>query len=114
MNINEMKVGELLQLAKLFQNGETQLPDLNGEEVKIVILQRGWVMVGRYHRNGSECKLTDAYNVRKWGTTKGLGEIAMNGPTSDTVIDKIPDTTFHALTEIASMVCTESKWKKYL
>ncbi len=59
----------------------------NNGELKIVILQRGWVMVGRLERNGSDCKLHNAAVVRKWGTTKGLGEIAQNGPTKDTVLD---------------------------
>lgn len=41
-------------------------------DVRIVILQRGWVMVGRYSQNGDECSLTDCSTIRAWGTTKGL------------------------------------------
>ena len=39
----------------------------NGD-VKIVILQRGWVMVGKFERNGSDCKLNNASVIRNWGT----------------------------------------------
>src|SRR5665213_3172947 len=56
-------------------------------DIKIVVLQRGWVMVGRFERDGSECKLHGASVIRNWGTTKGLGEIASSGPTSSTKID---------------------------
>ena len=42
---------------------------------KIVILQRGWIMIGRLERNGSDCKLHNAATIRSWGTTKGLGDI---------------------------------------
>ena len=45
-------------------------------DIKIVILQRGWVMLGRFERNGNDCKLHNSYVVRRWGTTKGLGELA--------------------------------------
>ena len=47
-------------------------------DIKIVILQRGWVMIGRFEKNGSECKLHDASVIRNWGTTKGLGESFSN------------------------------------
>lgn len=29
-------------------------------DIKIVVLQRGWVMIGKLERNGSECKLHQA------------------------------------------------------
>ena len=56
-------------------------------DIKIVILQRGWCMVGKFERNGTECKLFQASVIRIWGTTRGLGEIAQNGPTEDTRLD---------------------------
>ena len=83
-------------------------------DVRIVILQRGWVMVGRYLRAGDDCALTNCSVIRLWGTTKGLGEIAEGGPTSKTVLDKCPTARFHALTIVASLDCVESKWRKHL
>ena len=84
-------------------------------EVKIVILQRGWVMVGRLERNGSECKLTQANVIRIWGTKKGLGEIAMNGPLKETVLDKCGGVVeFDYLTVVAAIACDESKWQNAL
>jgi hypothetical protein len=96
-------------LRKQLCNGEKASSD-----VRIVILQRGWVMVGRYSEDGSECKLTDCSNIRIWGTTRGLGEIAEDGPHALTKLDKQPVTRFHKLTVIATIDCVESKWKKYL
>ena len=57
--------------------------DVNGD-IKIVILQRGWVMVGRLTRNGTDCVLSNASTIRRWGTTKGLGELAANGALQNT------------------------------
>ena len=81
--------------------------------IKIVILQRGWVMVGRFERNGSDCKLHNASVIRVWGTTKGLGEIAANGPIhGKTVLDKTYGVVeFDSLTIVAAVSVEESKWK---
>ena len=80
-------------------------------DVRIVILQRGWVMVGRLERDGSRCILHNASVVRVWGTTKGLPEIANDGPTAKTVLDSCDgDVEFHELTMIAALACREDKW----
>ena len=83
--------------------------------IKIVILQRGWVMVGRFERNGSDCKLHNASVIRSWGTTKGLGEIAKDGPTSNTKLDPCNGLVeFDYLTVVASISCEEEKWKSVI
>lgn len=81
-------------------------------DIKIVILQRGWVMIGRMERNGSECKLHDASVIRNWGTTKGLGELAIEGKKKDTKLDKCGGVVeFDYLTVVATITVDESKWK---
>lgn len=80
-------------------------------DMKIVILQRGWVMIGKLERNGSECKLHNASVIRNWGTTKGLGELAMEGPKANTKIDKCGGLVeFDYLTVVAAISVDESKW----
>ena len=84
-------------------------------EIKIVLLQRGWVMVGVFERNGSDCQLHKASVIRKWGTTKGLGQIANDGPTNETVLDKCHGIVeFDYLTVIATIACRGDKWEKEL
>ncbi len=80
-------------------------------DIRIVILQRGWVFVGDYHQQGEKCSLTHAHNVRKWGTSRGLGEIASGGPTVNTILDPCPDVRFHEQTTIATIDCVEAKWQ---
>lgn len=88
----------------------TQSEPVTGD-VRIVILQRGWVMVGRLERGDQVCKLHQAAVVRIWGTTKGLPEIANGGPTAKTVLDKCDGVVeFHPLTIIATIACREDKW----
>ena len=78
---------------------------------QIVVLNRGWVVVGNYSEKGDECTLTDASVIRKWGTTQGLGELAEKGKLPDTVLDKTPDVRFHKMTMVARMDVNEENWK---
>ena len=78
---------------------------------QIVILNRGWVVVGNYYEKGDNCTLTDASVIRTWGTTKGLGELAENGPLTNTKLDACPNVHFHKMTMVARMGVNESNWK---
>lgn len=87
----------------------------NNKNIKIVILQRGWIMVGEFSRDGSDCKINHASVIRKWGTTKGLGEIAQNGPTENTKLDKCHGIVeFDNLTVVATIECDGEKWENVL
>lgn len=93
---------------------ESPHKDLDGE-IKIVILQRGWVMIGRFERNGSDCKLHNASVIRNWGTTKGLGELAIEGKKKDTKLDKCGGIVeFDYLTVVATISVDQEKWQKEL
>lgn len=82
--------------------------------IKIVVLQRGWVMIGRFSRKGNQCKLDNACVIRVWGTTNGLGELAANGPTSSTKLDKTGTVEFNELTAVVVINCEEQKWDSLL
>ena len=101
---NVIKIDEVEYVRK---DSITSVPD---GPIKIIILQRGWVMVGVFSQDGSKCRLDNAAVIRKWGTTKGLGEIAEGGPTKDTILDKTPLVEFHELTIIATIQCRAEKW----
>lgn len=90
-----------------------QKPNTNSK-IKIAILQRGWVALGYFERKGNDCKLTNASVIRVWGTENGLGQIALNGPTATTVLDKCGDLEFDYLTVVALMNVNEEAWKNAL
>jgi hypothetical protein len=82
--------------------------------IKIVILPRGWNMVGYFSKEGSNCKLENTHVIRRWGTSKGLGELAEKGKLKDTVLDPCGTVQFHELTVIATIACKESVWKSMI
>jgi hypothetical protein len=55
----------------------------------IVVLDSRWVFIGEYTRalGTTPAFLSDASCVRVWGTTAGLGQLALKGPTKETVLD---------------------------
>lgn len=113
MNLNNK--GEKMETITL--NGKTYYSEqpINNldvaTEIKIVVLQRGWVLIGKFERKDDQCKLHQASVIRNWGTTKGLGELAQNGPTSSTKLDKCNGLVeFEALTMVLSISVDESKW----
>lgn len=80
-------------------------------DLKIVILQRGWIYIGKFEKDGNDCKLHNAYNIRTWGTTKGLCEL-VNGPTSSTKLDKCEGIVeFDWLTVVHTITANVNKWK---
>lgn len=76
---------------------------------KIVVLQRGWVLVGRYSRDGDDCVLEDAKVIRRWGTTAGLGQL-VDGPLSETVLDDAGRVEFHVLTQVFAIDANPEAW----
>lgn len=80
-------------------------------DVRIVILQRGWVAVGVYSEDAQgRCVISPGAIVREWGTKHGLGELASNGPTADTVLDPFAEWRSHGLTVVGDMRCDSAKW----
>ena len=80
--------------------------------IKIVVLQRGWVFIGRYSEKGDLRILNNAYGIQTWGTTKGLPEL-VNGATSSTKLNKCDgEISFHKLSELFTIDVNESSWKQ--
>lgn len=77
---------------------------------KIVVLHRGWVVVGDFKKDGNEIVVENASVIRRWGTTKGLGELAESGPLESTVLDSCPPVRAHELAVVMMMDCNQEKW----
>ncbi len=84
--------------------------DGSNSKKQILVLQRGWVIVGDVTQDGDYLTIDNCSVIRVWGTTKGLGEIAINGPTSKTKLDPCPTNTVHVLTTVTRMDCASENW----
>ena len=83
------------------------------ESVKrIVVLQRGWVVVGDMSQNGPQIAVENASVIRIWGTTRGLGELAGGGPTKKTVLDPCGTVRAHELAVVMTIDCDAAKWAR--
>ena len=77
----------------------------------ILVLQRGWVVVGDLV-DDSETKVTlnNASVVRRWGTKKGLGELALQGPQPSTILDPCGVVEAHPQAIVLRMPCGPTAW----
>lgn len=80
------------------------------QDYRIVVLQRGWVVVGNCSFDGPYLTITDASVIRRWGTSKGLGELAANGPLYETVLDYTGTVSVHELSVVMMIETEASKW----
>lgn len=80
---------------------------------KIVILQSGFVFCGEVSEvlgSPDLVRISNAYNIRVWGTTQGLGELALHGKRKDTQLDYYGVVTPYKHAVIAFIDCdTEIK-----
>ncbi len=77
---------------------------------QIVVLQRGWVVIGDVEKTETEVRINNASVIRVWGTSKGLGEIAEGGKTSKTILDPCPPLVVHPLSVVLYMNVNMEKW----
>lgn len=78
---------------------------------QIVVLQRGWVVIGDVEKTETEVLINNCSVIRVWGASKGLGEIAENGKTDKTKLDPCPPVAVHPLSVVLFMNVNEDKWK---
>lgn len=77
--------------------------------IKIAILDRGFVYVGYVKEDGDFIILTHAQNIRKWGTSRGLGEL-VNGPLSGTICDATGTVRVRKSAHLFYIDVDQSKW----
>jgi hypothetical protein len=79
-------------------------------QLVIAILDRGWVFVGRAADSPSSIQISSAACIRYWGTTKGIGQLALEGPQPTTKIDEAGTVTVPRTAVIALIDAVEAKW----
>ena len=78
--------------------------------LQIVVLDRGFVYVGQVRQDGDFLVIESAKNVRRWGTSRGLGQLASEGPLPNTKLDQVPTVRAPLRACIHLIDCDASKW----
>ena len=78
----------------------------------IVVLDRGFVYIGQVEHDGEWCVITNARNIRYWGTERGLGQLALEGPTDKTKLDAVGTVRAPARAIISIIDSEAGKWSK--
>jgi hypothetical protein len=89
----------------------TQASENHG--LNIIVLTNGFVYVGDVTVTEKWITVTNATNIRRWGTTKGLGELCA-GPTSSTHLDKTGTLKINPMAFLFLLTVEEAGWRKYL
>lgn len=112
MNIDELTIGQAKELAALLAAPQRTQPTIE-HGLKIVVLDKGFVYVGRVTTDGEWVHIANAHNIRRWGTTQGLGQLALSGPTTSTELDAVGTVKapFHALQHLIAV--TADAWKQF-
>lgn len=79
-------------------------------DIKIVVADRGYVYVGNVVDDGNFTTITNAKNIRYWGTSEGLGEL-VNGPLSSTKLDEFGTVKIPNKAVIFYLDVNQEKWK---
>lgn len=88
-------------------------------EVSIAVIDNGFVFIGEITeeidpQDGKvkSIRVGNCKNIRRWGTTKGLGEIALGGPTTNTILDDSGVIRVPYQSLIFVMECDQARWAK--
>lgn len=86
---------------------------LNDKDIRIIIQPWGFVLLAEYYRKGPLVILKNSYMIANWGTKEALGELALKGPTKNTVLYKEGENEMHHIMIIRTIKCNNKVWKEY-
>jgi hypothetical protein len=78
-------------------------------EIKIVVLDRGFVYVGEVEETDNFIVIRNAKNIRIWGTTRGIGEL-VDGPLTGTRLDNVGTVRAPSRALISLIDVEQSAW----
>jgi hypothetical protein len=79
-------------------------------KLQIAVLDRGFVYVGKVSVDGDFIQIDEAQNIRRWGTERGLGQLASEGPQPNTKLDPTPPVTAPMRALVHLIDCEPTKW----
>lgn len=82
---------------------------------QIIVIKLGWVLVGTVvDERPDTLTIHGAHVIRRWGATKGLGELAAEGPTKNTTLEATGCVVIERDSVLFRIDCEVKPWKKTL
>jgi hypothetical protein len=107
----ELTASELKQLVSI-DAAETPRDVETKFGLQIVVLDRGWVVIGECEFLGDILHIHNSAVIRRWGTTEGLGQLAREGKQRETVLDESGLVRAPRRAIVMMLQCEPSKWKR--
>ena len=89
------------------QKDDMKTKDRKAIRTEIVVIDRGWVVVGEVTSAPDKLTITNARCIRRWGTTQGLGQL-VEGPLPNTVLDPLGTVVVPIRSVIMRIRCTRT------
>ena len=109
MDLENITIGQAKEI-EAFLNG-TPLATTTDHGLCIVVADRGHVWVGLTRDCGDYTMIYDARIVRRWGTERGLSQLANEGPLPNTTLDDSATVKVARRAVIAIIPCCDAAWK---
>lgn len=79
--------------------------------LQILVIKLGWVLIGQVTETPDEFLIINTRCIRKWGTKAGLGELALQGPRKDSVLDFVGVARVNRGAVLFRIDCDPPKWE---
>ena len=90
----------------------TMKKEENMTKIQIAVLTHGFIYVGIITHADGYIEIKNAKNIRRWGTTKGLGQLAIQGPQKETILDETGTVRAPLHSLIFILDCQEKAWQQ--
>lgn len=95
-------------------DGRRFVPAEECGEIKIVVLKRGFVYVGRHSEADGVTMIRGARSIIRWGTTQHLGELA-EGPLSNTKLGASCTVTANTTPQVLHAIeVNQERWNEHI
>lgn len=112
MNIDELKIGEAKEIAAMFgAQIKSSGTGIVNHGLCIVVLDKWFVYVGQLMTDDKFLTIMQPHVARRWGTTRGLGQLVLEGPQPNPELDNC-GTVRTLIGELKHMIlCEVSAWE---
>ena len=106
MSDNSISIDDLRALARAFGNDQRE----EDHGLCLLVADNAHVWFGHVVTDMRWAHISGARIVRRWGTERGLNQLATEGPRANTILDDPSDVLVASSKVIAIIPCEVSRW----